>query len=375
MKWISTRRPILDLWLFGVLGLLGPGCGSQSAAPARPSAGSFVGADHDLVTRDSNRPAPTARPMESASSASTELSSSRPASPANQPPVVNDAPPTAAAPHTEPAAVKPPFPASARPGDGEWVRYSDAMSSEHTLWRTTLHPHRTSAFVSVSVVAMDLRAFDLEWVVGTADDGADKLASKMTVGLITGDAVAVFNGGFQARHGHWGQVSHGVTLVEPRPEGCGVALTADGQVELGPYADVSPLAPVTIRQTPPCLVVAGAINAALLAGRDEIWAGKSEREKTRRRSALGLRRSSSTLYYLVGVEVAAIDLARALVALGADVGLQLDINWNWTRFFLVGQKDGSPEVHSPLLEGMVMDAGEYVKRPSKRDFFVVKERR
>jgi hypothetical protein len=273
-----------------------------------------------------------------------------------------------------PDAVAAPFSVSARPGDGEWQRYSDAANSEG-FWRTTLHPHRSSAFVSVAVVAIDLRRFELDWVVGTSDDGSDKLESHMKVGLLGGDAVALFNGGFQARHGHWGQMSHGVTLVSPKAEGCGVALTTAGRVELGAYADVAPLGLVSYRQTPPCLVADGAINPALLAGQDKVWAGKSELEKTRRRSALGLRRSSSTLYYLVGVETDAIDLARALVALGADVGLQLDINWNWTRFFLVGQKDGSPEVRSPLLEGMVMDAGEYVTRPTKRDFFKVKTRK
>jgi hypothetical protein len=274
----------------------------------------------------------------------------------------------------KPDAVSPPFPASARPGDGEWIRYPELPLSEPPLWRTTLHPHRTSAFISVSVVAIDLQMFALDWVVGAADDGAEKLAPHMRLGLIDGDAAALFNGGFQARHGHWGQLSHGVTLVEPKPDGCGVALTNERGVELGAYAELAPLGLVSYRQTPPCLVAAGAVNPALLSGHDKIWAGKNESEKTRRRSALGLSRETSTLFYLVGVEVDAIDLARALLALGADVGLELDINWNWTRFFLVGQKDGSPEIHSPLLDGMVRDAGEYLKRPSKRDFFVVRKR-
>lgn len=274
----------------------------------------------------------------------------------------------------KPVTVSPPFEASSRPGDGEWTRYPDDLNVEPPLWRTTLHPHRTSGFVSVAVVAIDLRRVTLEWVVGASDEGADKLESHVRVGLIGGEAVALFNGGFQARHGRWGQLSHGVVLVPPRPEGCGIAITSDGQVELGMYGDVASLDLVSYRQTPPCLVANGVVNPELLAGRDKPWAGKSEKEKTRRRSALGLSRRTSTLFYLVGVEVEAVDLARALVALGVEVGLQLDINWNWTRFFLVGQKAGSPEVHSPLLDGMVMDAGEYTTRRSKRDFFVVRRR-
>ena len=275
----------------------------------------------------------------------------------------------------KPDAVTPPFSASARPGDGQWVEYAEPGATSASLWRTTLHPHRISAFVSVAVVAIDLDVLTLDWVVGAGDEGAEKLSTKMNLGLVTEDALALFNGGFQARHGRWGQVSHGVTLVPPRPEGCGVALTTDGRVELGAYVDVSALELVTYRQTPPCLVAQRVVNPLLLSGQDKAWAGKSEREKTRRRSALGLRRDTRTLYYLVGVETDAIDLARALVALGADVGVQLDINWNWTRFFLVGQKDGVATVHTPRLDAMVMDAAEYVKRPSKRDFFVVRARR
>lgn len=227
--------------------------------------------------------------------------------------------------------------------------------------------------MTVTIVAIDLSRMTLDWVAGTADQGAEQLAIHRQPGLAASGALAVFNGGFQARHGHWGQISHGVTLVPPKAEGCGVAIGTRGDVDLGVLSAV-PTDLVSYRQTPPCLVTDGALNPALVSGRDAVWAGKSEHDKTRRRSALGLRRDTRTLFYLVGVEAEAVDLGRALVALGADIGLQLDINWNWTRFFLVGQKDGSPAAHSPLLEGMVMDAGEYVKRPSKRDFFVVRPR-
>lgn len=273
----------------------------------------------------------------------------------------------------KPDAVIPPFSASAKPGDGEWTAYAGETAAGSQFWRTELHPHRTSPFVTVTIVAIDLSCATLDWVVGTADQGAEQLASQRQPGFATSGALAIFNGGFQARHGHWGQVSHGVTLVPPKTEGCGVAISPSGEVELGTLDAVTNDF-VSYRQTPPCLVTNGALNPALVSGRDAVWAGKSEHDKTRRRSALGLRRDTKTLFYLVGVEAEAVDLGRALVALGADVGLQLDINWNWTRFFLVGQKDGSPAAHSPLLEGMVMDAGEYVRRPSKRDFFVVRSR-
>lgn len=277
-----------------------------------------------------------------------------------------------------PAPVEPPFARSAKPGDGGWASYRSGPESKAQLWTTVLHPHSTSPFVQVSVVAMDLRLLTLQWVVGAGDRGADKLAAVMAPGMIPAEVdepVAIFNGGFQARHGHWGQLSHGETLVEPRETGCGVAIYANGSIDLGTFATVGARPElVSYRETPPCLISEGQINPALLSGRDAAWAGKSEREKTRRRSALGLRRRDAQLFYLTGVETEAVDLARALSALGVDVGLELDINWNWTRFFLVDRNGGTTRVHSPLLDGMVIDAGEYVTRPSKRDFFVVSRR-
>lgn len=279
----------------------------------------------------------------------------------------------------KPAAVVPPFARSAKPGDGEWSAYGETATGTAGLWTTVLHPHPISSFITVTVVAIDLRQVRLEWVVGSGDDGAASLSKHMTPGFIPqaslASAIAVFNGGFQARHGRWGQVSHGVTLVEPQATGCGVALDDEGNVDIGTFEAVGKRAEVvTYRQTPPCLVSDGELNQALLTGSAKAWAGKSQREKTRRRSALGVSRETATLYYLVGVETEALDLGRALVALNADQGLQLDINWNWTRFFLVNSEHESAPVHSPLVSGMVMDVGEYVKRPSKRDFFVVRWR-
>lgn len=271
-------------------------------------------------------------------------------------------------------AVSPPFPATAMPGDGHWQPFGED-SEQPRFWRTTLHPHARSRFVSVDVVAIDLRRFRLHWVVGAGDVGAESLADKQTPGLLArawaSDTVAIFNGGFQARHGYWGQQSHGVTLVKPKPDGCGMALYADGSVAFGSYADCERPDMVTYRQTPPCLVEKGNVHARLLAGKDELWAGKNAREKTRRRSAAGLNAERQILYYAVGVEATPLDLARAMEALGVHYALQLDINWNWTRFFLVDAVSDSPALGASLLEGMVADKGEYVRRASKRDFFAV----
>jgi Phosphodiester glycosidase len=299
-------------------------------------------------------------------------------SPASSAPSVPSAWVPSPAMNTPPASVSPPFSSTASSGDGQW-RIVGAEKSGVNLWHTVLHPNERSRFVSVDVVSVDLRHFRLAWVVGSGDVGASLLVGKQIVGVLdpswAGDVVAVFNGGFQARHGYWGQFSHGVTLVRPKPDGCGLALYDDDSVALGSYDKCNRRGLVSYRQTPPCLVANGELDPRLLSGKDGIWAGKSSAEKTRRRSAAGLTANGETLYYVVGVETAAIDLARALKALGAEHGLQLDINWNWTRFFPIERVPGEvPSLGVGLIEGMVADKGEYVTRPSKRDFFAIVRR-
>lgn len=353
--------------------------GERGASRRPPSVNGETSDEAAVVTGDQPSPRePSSRADASASGeASAPLTSSHGG---NEPAEASTIPPQASTLESrKPASVIPPFARSAKPGDGEWSVYGQPATGKPTLWTTVLHPHPISSFVTATVVAMDLRQVRLEWVVGSGDEGAATLSSHMSPGLIPtasrDSAIAVFNGGFQARHGRWGQVSHGVTLVEPQPTGCGVALDGGGDVDIGTFEDVGKRPGlVTYRQTPPCLVVDGELNPTLLTGNVKAWAGKSQREKTRRRSALGISRETATLYYLIGVETEALDLGRALVALNAEHGLQLDINWNWTRFFLVSPEQESAPVHSPLVDGMVMDVGEYVKRPSKRDFFVVRSR-
>ncbi len=282
---------------------------------------------------------------------------------------------------SEPPAVATPYPRTAKPADGQWEVFSpQAPTLRPAFWRTTLHPHPINHHVSVQVVAMDLRQLRVGWVVGAGDTGHERLKPFMTAGLVPVEdrekALAVFNGGFLARHGWWGQQSHGQVLVPPKAEGCGVALFTDGRIQLGLFSEFEADAALeTYRQTPPCLVHEGEVNPSLSAGRDRIWAGKNQERKTRRRSALGVTSTNQMLFYLLGTEAEPLDLARALIALGAEAGLQLDINWNWTRFFLVAANEqGQPAVAEPLAQGMAHDRGEYFSRPSQRDFFFVVRR-
>ncbi len=279
-----------------------------------------------------------------------------------------------------PPDFEPPFEKSRAPEDGHWVPLGSAerheLSAEqpYLLFKTSVHPHKTSRFKRMDVVAADLRQLSLHWTIGKADKGADKLAPHMTPGVIPSDqqenTVAVFNGGFLARHGRWGQMSHGVEVVPPRDIGCTLAIMQSGQVQISPWSELAQTEGIhAYRQSTPCLVHQAEVHPKLLSGQDKLWAGRNPNRKTRRRSAVGIDASGKILFYAVGTETEAVDLARGMQAVGAASAMQLDINWNWTRFLIAGRRDEKPRVTSTLIEDMAHGKNEYFSWPSQRDFF------
>jgi hypothetical protein len=279
-------------------------------------------------------------------------------------------------------AVTPPHARSAHPGDGEWTPFGGAGDrageGKPVFHKTTLHPHPTSRFIALTVVSIHLTAVSLHFMPGSEDVGKAKVP--FVPGLVPSDqqerVLAVFNGGFQPRHGRWGMRLGESTIVPPRDIGCTVAIQSDGAVRIRSFpalaADLAALQ--ALRQTPPCLLEQGVVHPDLIAGRDKIWAGKTPGLVTRRRSAIGIDASGRVLFYAIGVEATPRLLAEGLKAAGAHDAAELDINWNWTRFLLFGKDEqGALRVSTSLVEGEYAKSG-YVARPSERDFFYLLRR-
>jgi hypothetical protein len=291
-----------------------------------------------------------------------------------------DAPATAAQPEAPsprfpPPNVTPPSARSADAGDGRWqplTSDSPSRPAESPLYTTVIHPHVSSRFITITLVAIDLDRLRLELMLGVDDVGKQKVP--FVPGLVPATEraglVAVFNGGFMPQHGRWGMQMGQTTLLPPREQGCSVALFDQG-VQIRSWPALAPRSTElrALRQTPPCLVEDGAINADLQVGRDRAWAGNTPGLVTRRRSAIGLSADGRTLFYALGVEASPKQLATGLLAAGATFAAQLDINWNWTRFLLFGaDAAGKPRVNASLAE-VEHTSRDYVETPSKRDFF------
>ena len=227
----------------------------------------------------------------------------------------------------------------------------------------------------MTIVAIDLGSVSVHFMPGTEDLGGKKVP--FNAGLVPSAErdrlLAVFNGGFQPRHGNWGMKLGDVAIVPPRDPGCTLALYNDGTLRLRSWSALaaSEAEMRALRQTPPCLLEEGSVHPDLLAGRDKAWKGNTAGLVTRRRSAIGLDERGEVLFYAIGVEATPRLLAEGLRFAGARHGAELDINWNWTRFLLYEKgPDGKPRVAASLVEGEYSKSG-YVERPSERDFFYV----
>ena len=229
---------------------------------------------------------------------------------------------------------------------------------------TTLHPHRESRFMALTLVAVDLTRASLHFMPGTADVTQKELP--FTPGLVPGAEqarlLAAFNGGFMPRHGRYGMRLAEVSVLPPRKDACTIAIARDGTLKIRSVEvlEASLAEALAVRQTPPCL---------LEQGRDKAWAGHTPGVVTRRRSAIGLDATGLTLFYAVGIETSAKLLAEGMRFAGASDAAELDINWNWTKFFTFAKGENGSLVVESTLVPVEHAKSAYVAQASDRDFF------
>lgn len=317
-------------------------------------------------------PAPVASAAPSADPAPPAPPSSEPsAAPAPPPP-----PPEVPFP---PAAFTPPEERTAKAGDGAWTPYVEGARGEPALlYRSTIHPDRTKPQVHVALVAVDLRRVGVHLVAGSLEPPSTTVPGERRPAVIAPadlpKLVAVFNGGFMARHGQWGMRVGTDLFLPPKDDGCTILLVDHG-VRIGTHAalakDLGEAA--TFRQTPPCLVEGGAVNEALLVReKPRRWGMSESGGLDIRRSAVGLVKGGRTLLYGLGESITPRQMAEAMRAAGAVDAAELDVNWSYTRWLTYKRttRPGEiPEVEETLIPKIKHGPRLYVQKRSERDFF------
>ena len=263
----------------------------------------------------------------------------------------------------------------ALPGEGQWSAYLQSPSGQTVAYRTFLQPDPQRPYAVAAVVAFNLDATRLKFVLGSIEPVSGVLMDRSghipTADYQPGLLLATFNGGFKARHGQFGAMVNGVTVLPPR-NGLGtVALYADGRVRIGAWGtDITP-APdmVAWRQNGPLIIHDSQINPHTADNAPRDWGYTINGATAVWRSGMAISADGRTLYYVAGPSLNISALATAMAATGAAQAMQLDINNYWVHFDAV-QANGAKLQAVPLLDAMNQGISRYLKGYS-RDYFYV----
>ena len=288
--------------------------------------------------------------------------------------------PTSAMPAMSPAWQLPTLPIfGTLTGAGQWSAYLRDGAGQVVAERTFLQPDPDRPYAVAAIVAFDLQATRLHFVLGSDEprspvvirrSGAIPAADRRS-----GSVLAAFNGGFKARHGHFGVMVDGTTVLPPINGFGTVAIYRDGHVHVGAWgADVKASPDVLAwRQNGPLVIENGQINphtadvtshdwGIILNGVTAVW-----------RSGLGISADGRTLYYVAGNSLTLPMLVRTLAATGASAALQLDINLGMVHFDAI-QSTPAGLVPSPLFASMKTQRDSRFLNGNTRDFFYITSR-
>ncbi len=258
-------------------------------------------------------------------------------------------------------------------GAGQWSAYLTDPSGKVVAYRTFVQPDPDRPYVYAAVVAINLRATQLHFVLGTEEPVSKaKIVRKGVIpatDLQSDQMLAAFNGGFKARHGHFGAMIDGVTIVPPIKGFGTIALYQDGRIQIGAWGTDITDSPgmVAWRQNGPLLIDHGTINPHTANQTSQDWGIILKGVTAVLRSGVGISADGSVLYYVAGDSLILPRLASAFAMIHVENAIQLDINSIYVRFDTF-QTSPSGLVESPLLDAMKGQRQRY-QHPWNRDFF------
>jgi hypothetical protein len=289
----------------------------------------------------------------------------------------------AGATHFPPPAFEPSFAHTAQPSDGQWAPYPDGTApGDAVMFRSLVHPDAIKRFVFVIVIAIDLSRTELRLVAGTDEPDTKEVPAERRTGLVPESdwpaALAVFNGGFMAKHGKHGMKIGADLFVPPRDDACTIAIGRDGglRIRSWPAVAASEGELAAYRQVPPCLVEQGKLNLELPSETvHRRWGAAEDGKRDVRRTALCLDQSGSVLLYGYGDYIMAAQLAQGMQRAGGYDCTELDINWSYTRFFPVDHSTTPPALGPSFVEKLEYSKQSYFTKPYFKDFFYLRRKR
>lgn len=262
------------------------------------------------------------------------------------------------------------------PGEGEWKVVDSALfPNEVVMAKTFVRPDATKSYANVALLQFDMKRFGIKTEAGIKYPGGT-LGVKGP-GFVpkqvqdSGNLVAVFNGGFQEKDGHYGMIVGGTTYVPMRENMATLYMYADGTFKLADYLNLPDPKAVAMRQNGPYLVHNGEITQFVEEGKDT-WGRTTTNSMYTWRSGIGVTKEGN-LIYAVGGSLIPRTLGEALRMAGAVDAIQLDINPFWVRMFFYKNEGSGQYSSTPLLPSMKVGAKEFLQGYEKDMFYIYKK--
>ena len=261
-------------------------------------------------------------------------------------------------------------------GEGEWQPYLFDASGRAVAYRTFVAPDDERRYVVAAIVAFDLRATQLHFVLGSEEPKSTVVVERSgripSSDAQPGRILSVFNGGFKADHGQYGAMSNRAIVLPPITGHMTVAMNPDGSVHMGTWGREIAANDDALwwRQNGPPIISRGQVNPLTSEMTARNWGASINGAVAVWRSGLGLSQDGRVLYYAAGDNLVVSALARGLQAAGAYSAMQLDVNNYWVYFGAV-KAEGAQLTNETLLDKMKgSDPRRYLNGFS-RDFFYV----
>jgi hypothetical protein len=262
------------------------------------------------------------------------------------------------------------------PGSGQWSPYLRAADGVTVVaYRTFLNPDPGRPYATAAIVAFDLGATHLHFVLGSVEPWSGAPQPSRTgmipaADLRAGVLLATFNGGFKARHGHWGAMADGITALPPIDRAATVAMYGGGSVRIGEWGtDIVMSDAMAAWRQNGYLLIHNTLISPDTTQTTSTWGLTIDWKAITWRSALGQSADRRVLYYVAGPELDVNTLTTVMAETGAADALELDVNNFWVNFAAI-RGDGPNLAAEPLLPQMTAKVDRYLSA-SARDFFYV----
>lgn len=183
--------------------------------------------------------------------------------------------------------------------------------------------------------------------------------------------IAAFNGGFKFETGVVGFMSEGRVAVPLQPGRGSIVTYRNGTTQIGAWgADVpvhgQPIA--SVLQNLSLLVDHGRAAGTVEGCIQSCWGATVGGVNATARAALGID-GAGRMVWAAGEALLPSELARALIAAGAQRAVELDINPDWVAGYLYTHGRRGPSA-VPVVPGQLGIAGHFLA-PYDRDFFTI----